>query len=163
RDALRRSGDELARQAQGVVAAERRLAGQELQDARAELEQRLATVVGQLERLHGLVRELERDRGAKFAELAERLRAADASADERAGTTRQLAAVLASSAARGRWGERLAEDVLRLSGLVEGLHYRRQTVLAGSGRRPDFTFLLPDGLLLHLDVKFPFENYLRAD
>ena len=30
-----------------------------------------------------------------------------------------------------------------------------------SGRFPDFTFLLPKGLELNMDVKFPIDNYLR--
>ena len=39
--------------------------------------------------------------------------------------------------------------------------WRRQQAIGG-GRRPDITFFLPDGSLLHLDVKFPFDNWLKA-
>jgi DNA recombination protein RmuC len=31
-----------------------------------------------------------------------------------------------------------------------------------SGCRPDFTFSLPNGLILNMDVKFPLDNYLRS-
>src|SRR5262249_18131092 len=31
----------------------------------------------------------------------------------------------------------------------------------GSGGIPDYTFLLPQGLCVHMDVKFPLTNYLR--
>ena len=75
--------------------------------------------------------------------------------------TRQLREVLASQRVRGQWGERMAEDVLRLSGLVEGVNYLRQSTLVGSGRRPDYTFLLPQHLKMHMDVKFPLDNYVR--
>jgi DNA recombination protein RmuC len=54
-----------------------------------------------------------------------------------------------------------AEDVLRLSGFLEGVNYRRQATLAESGGRPDYTFLLPNGLVMHMDVKFPLDNYVR--
>src|SRR5690606_20360959 len=54
-----------------------------------------------------------------------------------------------------------ADDVLRVAGLVEGVNYKRQQTLAG-GCRPDFTFTLPRGRLLHMDVKFPVDNYLRV-
>jgi DNA recombination protein RmuC len=54
----------------------------------------------------------------------------------------------------------MADDVLRAAGFVEGLNYRRQTGLAGGGI-PDITFLLPGGRELHMDVKFPIDNYLR--
>ncbi|MEO1017332.1 MAG: DNA recombination protein RmuC, partial [Pseudomonadota bacterium] len=37
---------------------------------------------------------------------------------------------------------------------------RQQTL--SSGARPDFTFLLPNDLRLHMDVKFPFDNYFRS-
>jgi len=54
----------------------------------------------------------------------------------------------------------MADDILRLAGFVDGINYVRQRVLPESGRRPDFTFFLPRGLTLNMDVKFPFDNYL---
>jgi DNA recombination protein RmuC len=53
----------------------------------------------------------------------------------------------------------MAEDVLRLSGLVEGINYIKQKKMGSSGSRPDFTFMLPQNLKLNMDVKFPFNNY----
>src|SRR2546428_120320 len=38
---------------------------------------------------------------------------------------------------------------------------RKRRALEGSGGVPDFTFLLPQNLCLHMDVKFPLDNYLR--
>ena len=54
----------------------------------------------------------------------------------------------------------MADDVLRHAGMVEGVTYRKQTGIAG-GSIPDVTFLLPGGRDLHMDVKFPVDNYLR--
>jgi DNA recombination protein RmuC len=54
----------------------------------------------------------------------------------------------------------MADDVLRLAGMVEGVSYRKQTGITG-GAIPDVTFLLPGGRQLHMDVKFPVDNYLR--
>jgi DNA recombination protein RmuC len=54
----------------------------------------------------------------------------------------------------------LADEVLRAAGMVEGVNYRRQVAMVG-GRVPDFTFLLPKGLEMNMDVKFPIDNYLR--
>src|SRR5262249_4782055 len=76
-------------------------------------------------------------------------------------TAQSLREALSGSNARGQWGERMADDVLRLSGLVEGISYVRHRRLA-SGSVPDYTFLLPDGLVLHMDVKFPLSNYVRS-
>ena len=95
--------------------------------------------------------------GALSAGLAEAVRTTASLAE----TTAQLREALASPKARGQWGERMADDVLRLAGFVEGVNYRRQVAVAG-GTIPDVTFLLPGDLLLHMDVKFPLDNYLRA-
>jgi hypothetical protein len=76
-------------------------------------------------------------------------------------TAGALREVLASPKARGQWGERMADDVLRLAGLVEGVSYVKQRSTP-HGTIPDITFLLPGGQVLHMDVKFPVANYVRC-
>ena len=73
-------------------------------------------------------------------------------------TASALREVLASPKARGQWGERMAEDVLRAAGLVEGVSYVKQRATR-HGTIPDVTFLLPSGQVLHMDVKFPVANH----
>ena len=74
-------------------------------------------------------------------------------------TTEHLKRALASSKKRGEWGERMAEDILRLVGLVEGINYIKQKTLEGSSGRPDYTFFLPNSMKINMDVKFPLDNY----
>jgi DNA recombination protein RmuC len=74
-------------------------------------------------------------------------------------TTEHLRNALASSKKRGEWGERMAEDILKLVGLVEGINYTKQKTLENSAGRPDYTFFLPNKLKINMDVKFPLENY----
>ncbi len=105
----------------------------------------------------GWRREGARHQGELAAGLAEAARSTAALAT----TAGQLRDALANPTARGRWGERMADDVLRLAGLVEGVSYHRQHRLP-NGSVPDVTFLLPGGRQLHMDVKFPVANYLRA-
>jgi DNA recombination protein RmuC len=76
-------------------------------------------------------------------------------------TAGALREVLASPKARGQWGERMADDVLRLAGLVDGVSYVKQRATP-HGTVPDVTFLLPGGRVLHMDVKFPIANYVRC-
>ncbi|MFQ5490311.1 MAG: DNA recombination protein RmuC [Phycisphaerae bacterium] len=76
-------------------------------------------------------------------------------------TTAQLREALANPQRRGQWGERMAEDVLRLAGFIEGVNYCKQSV-TDSGSRPDFSFPLPQGLTVNMDVKFPLKNYLAC-
>ena len=80
-------------------------------------------------------------------------------------TADHLRHALASSKKRGEWGERMAEDVIRLVGMVEGINYLKQKTLEDSTGRPDYTFLLPNNLRINMDVKFPldsYQNYLEA-
>lgn len=158
----RRASDDLVRLAQTQLAGERRLQGQQLQAERGEYEARINSVLQQLERMQALIRELERDRAAKFGQLAGEIKAAGERAQALAATTGKLAQALASPKRRGQWGERLAEDVLRFAGLVEKVNYLREATVEGGTRRPDFTLLLPEGRLLHMDVKFPLDNYLKS-
>jgi DNA recombination protein RmuC len=72
-----------------------------------------------------------------------------------------LREALANPQARGQWGERMAEDVLRLAGFTEHVNYRKQVHIEGGSGRPDFTFDLPKGHVLYMDVKFPLASYLR--
>jgi DNA recombination protein RmuC len=55
----------------------------------------------------------------------------------------------------------MADDVLRLAGLVDGVSYVKQRATP-RGTIPDVTFLLPGGQVLHMDVKFPIANYVRC-
>ncbi len=74
-------------------------------------------------------------------------------------TTSKLRHILSSSQARGQWGERMVEDILNFIGLVEGVNYTKQ-VQEGSGR-PDYTFKLPQGKRINMDVKFPLSHYQK--
>ena len=78
--------------------------------------------------------------------------------------TAHLRAILSSSQQRGQWGERMVGDILQVIGFVENVNYTRQEQVE-SGQRPDFTFLLPQGKTLNMDVKFPlahYESYISA-
>jgi DNA recombination protein RmuC len=76
-------------------------------------------------------------------------------------TTDHLKQALASSKKRGEWGERMAEDIINLVGMVEGVNYLKQKTLDSSTGRPDYTFLMPNKLKINMDVKFPLDNYIH--
>lgn len=123
--------------------------------------ERVEGVQRELDKLTGLVGDLREQRAEQHGTFQERMEEALRRTSELAATTEGLRVALANSRARGQWGERLADDVLRAAGLVEGVSFVKQRPVAGGGR-PDVTFLLPQGLELHMDVKFPVDNYLRV-
>jgi DNA recombination protein RmuC len=120
----------------------------------------LAGMGEELRHLNGLVTTLQKERAEQHGQLVTGLQEHARRSAELAASTQSLRAALSSPKARGQWGERMAEDVLRLAGLAEGVNYRKQTATT-SGTIPDFTFLLPGGWRVHMDVKFPIDNYLR--
>jgi DNA recombination protein RmuC len=117
-------------------------------------------ITSQIKRVDELVRELESDRERKFGALSSELSRQREGMDKLRESTQDLREALVSTKVRGQWGERMAEDVLHLAGFIEGVNYQRQRTL-GSGGRPDFTFLMPNDLVLHMDVKFPLDNFVR--
>lgn len=113
-----------------------------------------------LHHVHDQVQMMRREWAESDGRLSSDLRHTMAITRELAQTTDALRGALASPKSRGQWGERMADDVLRLAGFVEGINYEREVTLSGGGR-PDFTFSLPQNRCVHMDVKFPVDNYLR--
>ncbi|HEX6310479.1 MAG TPA: DNA recombination protein RmuC [Acidimicrobiia bacterium] len=143
-----------------VMETEREVAARELQGKKSLIDQQLEAMAGRLDEVGTLMQQLESDREQKFGRLSAQLDQQHEGLSSLLQTTQSLREALSSSKARGQWGERMAEDVLRLSGLVENVNYRKQRAIEGGV--PDFTFFLPNDLLLHMDVKFPLDNYVRC-
>jgi len=97
----------------------------------------------------------------KFGEVESSLRAHMEITSTLTESTQALRSALANPQARGQWGERMAEDVLRLAGFIEHVNYEKQVQIEGGTGRPDFTFNMPKGQTLFMDVKFPMAAYLR--
>lgn len=136
-------------------------ASQQLDLRQAAMAEQFDSVTGELLQVRQLVESLQRDRAEQQGRIEQGLQQAVQASASLNQTTQSLREVLASSKSRGQWGERLADDVLRTAGFVEGVNYRKQTGIA-TGGIPDFTFLLPHDRLLHMDVKFPLDNYVRV-
>ncbi len=159
-EALSRSTEEFLKLAHSRLESEREVGGKDLDQKKELIDRQLEEMTKKLESVSGLVRDLEKDRSAKFGELSDRLREVSERTADLTRTTGTLREALSSSRVRGQWGERMAEDVLRIAGFIEGINYRKQKTLIDPGTRPDFTFMLPRGLTLNMDVKFPYDNYV---
>ena len=78
--------------------------------------------------------------------------------------TQRLNQLLGRSSQRGHWGEVQLANVLRASGLHEGIDFDLQVSAvsdAGRLRRPDCVVTLPNGRVA-IDAKFPFDRFESA-
>jgi len=123
-------------------------------DGKKELiDQAIRNMNERLEQVRNYLQQVEGERKKEFGSL-------NSSVASLSVTTGELHEMLARTQRRGAWGERMAEDVLRLAGLAEGINYSKQSPEAAEGTdRPDFTFFLPNDLKVNMDVKFPLERY----
>jgi DNA recombination protein RmuC len=160
-EALSRSTEEFLKLAKSGFHAERETNIRDLEARKGLIDQQLVKMTGELDNIGKLMKDLEKDRAEKFGELARHLHVAGEQTNLLLQTTGLLKEALAGAKTRGQWGERMTEDILRAAGFAENVNYIKQTTIEGVGSRPDFTFLLPKGLKLNMDVKFPFDNYLR--
>jgi DNA recombination protein RmuC len=160
-EALSKSTEEFLKLAKARLESEREVGARELDAKKGLIDQQLLRMTGELENVSKLMQSLEKDRVEKFGELASHLKIVGEQTKALTQSTSTLREALASTKARGQWGERMAEDVLRIAGFIENVNYLKQKTIAGTGSRPDFTFLLPRELRLNMDVKFPLDNYVR--
>jgi DNA recombination protein RmuC len=158
---IQRNGiEQLTAQSKVLLEAET-ARGEELLKARqGEIDKGLTEMRSELGRLRDLVREVDSKRGESIVKLEAVTRESKQQTELLRAQTGRLNEVLSGSQTRGQWGERMAEDVLRLAGFVEGIQYRKQQQVPGGHSRPDFTFYVNDQLL-HMDVKTPMAGYQR--
>ena len=119
----------------------------------------------EMKRMEKMLTDLQEKSAGQHGAVEQRLAEAAKATMQLQATTGSLRDALGSSQKRGNWGERMAEDVLTYAGMKKGINYRVQSGI-DSGGRPDFTLLMPQDMKLHMDVKFPADNfvaYLEAE
>lgn len=134
------------------------------QSSTKTLEERLEPVREALEGLRRQTQAAEVDRAKAAAELRTHIEGVQRNYTSLETATRQLVTAMSSGQSRGQWGEMQLEQLLEHSGLVEGVHFRRQDVRATDtgGARPDIVVDMPGGGEILIDAKFPFDAYWKA-
>jgi DNA recombination protein RmuC len=160
-EALKASTGELLKLARENLDGRVHLGEKDLEAKKQLIDQNLSTMKGDIHKMQELVSRFESERARQYGELDVQLKTAARETSRLQDTADHLRQALVSTKARGQWGERMAEDVLRLAGFVENVNYIKQKVLDMAASRPDYTFWLPQGLKVNMDVKFPLNSYLR--
>ena len=167
-DALAKNSNEFKKYADDFIKlAEEKLKTQtidgkkELDGKKALIDQNIEAIGKTLSEVQRRVEEVGKTSGERLTEVTTLIKKHEEVTTKLKDTTEHLSHALASSKKRGEWGERMAEDIIRLVGMAEGISYIKQKTLDSSAGRPDYTFFLPNGLKINMDVKFPIDNYMH--
>jgi DNA recombination protein RmuC len=160
-EALSKSMDQFLKIANETLSKQTEGGERELEAKKKLIDQTLNSMKEELQKVQSLMTNLEKDRESKFGELSGQLKISAEQLGKLHDTTNQLKAALVSTKARGQWGQRIADDILRLAGFADGVNYQRDKSQDTVSTRPDYTFFLPQGLKVNMDVKFPMNSYLR--
>ena len=160
-DALSQSSEQFLKLAYETLSRQTQTGEKDLEGKKKLIDETLNLIKTDLEKLQGVVTDLEKDREKKFGEVVVQIKNTAEQTEKLQATANDLKTALSGTKARGQWGERMAEDVMNLLGFQEGLNYLKQKSADGSGSIPDFAFLLPNEQKVNMDVKFPLNNYLK--
>jgi DNA recombination protein RmuC len=160
-EALRKNSEDFLKLANESLSKQAQIGTGELEAKKKLIDQTLEVIRDDLQKVEHSLTDFDVKREKTFIELNKDLKLHAEQTGKLQETTNKLQTALGSSRARGQWGERMAEDVLRLVGFVENINYLKQSSLDTRATRPDYTFLLPQGLKVNMDVKFPLDNYMK--
>ncbi|MFH1031379.1 MAG: DNA recombination protein RmuC [Chloroflexota bacterium] len=160
-EALRKNSEEFLKLAHESLSKQTQTGVGELESKKNLIDQTLAGIKDELNKVGKSVTDFDSKREKTFGELTTQLKTAVEQTGKLQETTNKLQLALANTKTRGQWGERMAEDIFRSIGFLEGINYLKQVTQENTASRPDFTFILPQDLQVNMDVKFPLDNYLK--
>jgi DNA recombination protein RmuC len=158
-DALSKNSAEFLKLAEEALKSQTIDGKKELESKKELIDQNLELITKTLSDVQKKIDEVGKGSSERFVEVSTLIKKHEELTSKLKDTTENLSHALASSKKRGEWGERMAEDIIRLTGMVEGVNYIKQKTLDSSAGRPDYTFFMPNNLKINMDVKFPLDNY----
>ncbi|MBN1368147.1 MAG: DNA recombination protein RmuC [Dehalococcoidales bacterium] len=161
REALRQNSQDFLMLARETLATQTQTGISELEAKKHSINQTLDTIKSDLLKVEQAITAFDNKRDISFTAINEQLKNTSEQTNRLQTTTGKLQEALSSTKSRGQWGERMAEDILRLAGFIENVNYIKQKNLEGGNTRPDYTFFLPRDMKVNMDVKFPRDNYIK--
>ncbi len=144
-EAIKLGSEQVSKNSAEQLGSKAEIISQTLTSVKNEMSEKLAEIDKELQ-------ELRENNKSKFDNV-------EIAVGDLARTTGNLNQVLSSSQKRGQWGERMAEDMLRAAGLIEGINFRKQNENE-EGKKPDYELIMPPNRVLIMDIKFPYDQYL---
>lgn len=160
--ALQTANEQLVLMARQKLTAEKQDIKTDLDNKKTAIEDLVKRLLEDVNRSNKKLENAERDRVGSFRELKKEVENQRRITEQLSVTTEGLKRVLSNNQLRGQFGERVAEDLLKMAGFVKGVDYQFNKEQKSSKTRPDFTVFLPDGAKINIDAKFPYANLQRA-
>ncbi|MBI4243733.1 MAG: DNA recombination protein RmuC [Planctomycetes bacterium] len=160
-EVLQKNSDIFLRMANDNLSKQTQAGTHTLEEKKKLIDQTLVSIKSELEKVENLVTTFEKDREQKFGQITNQLTLTADQTRKLQEVTNKIASAIADTKVRGQWGERMAEDVLKIAAFKEGINYEKQKKLQNAEGRPDYTFFLPRNHKVNMDVKFPLNNYLN--
>ncbi|MDF1497909.1 MAG: DNA recombination protein RmuC [Patescibacteria group bacterium] len=98
----------------------------------------------------------EKERIGEFSKMKTILEEHKIITGELKNSTENLKKILSNNQQRGKYGEEVAENILKMLGFVKNLDYTVNLRQDTNANRPDITIKLPDKTKINIDVKFPY-------
>ncbi len=155
---LNKANQSLVTMANQKLDAQSRQASADLSHKKETIQAAVKQVLQELKINSDKLEQAERKRIGSFESLKTELKSHQKITRDLSATTEALKRVLSNNQLRGAFGEKVAEDLLKMAGFVKGVNYKFNKKQTGSSTRPDFAILLPDGVHINVDVKFPYQN-----
>lgn len=149
--ALMEANDYLVRTARESLTSETKQSRIDLENKRQEIERMVKS-------MDEYLKEAEKERIDSYATLKSSVEESRKITEQLSVNTENLKKVLSDNQVRGQFGERVADDLLKMAGFVRGVDYEFNKQQEGSKTRPDFAVFLPDGTRINVDSKFPYAN-----
>jgi DNA recombination protein RmuC len=103
----------------------------------------------------------EKERIGEFSKLKTILEEHKNITGELKNSTDNLKNILSNNQLRGKYGEEVAENILKMLGFVKDLDYIVNLRQDTNANRPDITIKLPDKTKINIDAKFPYQSLVR--
>jgi DNA recombination protein RmuC len=115
----------------------------------------------EINKSHRQIEETEKERISEFSNLKTIIDEHKAITGKLKESTDNLKNILSNNQLRGKYGEEVAENILRMLGFVKDLDYVVNLSQDTNANRPDITIKLPDKTKINIDVKFPYQSLVK--
>jgi DNA recombination protein RmuC len=139
-------------------------ASHELEMKETAISDLLKPVNETLARLASHTQDLEMKRTAAYSGVEKMIEAIQTTHLELRKETGMLVSALRAPKTRGNWGELQLKKCVEFAGMVDRCSFREQVNVQEEGRtlQPDMVISLPNGRVIVVDAKTPFDAFLQA-